>query len=131
MATKKPAATSKAAKKSSPPSGALFMDLGRGDHDPFDYDIDSLARRTVLKHPAVQKRIDKVKARLSKTVNGHSGGISAMRAEESVPAPETGGAPKDTGKLKGPAQVVSTRMPRQDKLPKPKSKSAKASKTSY
>jgi hypothetical protein len=105
------------------------MDLGRGDHDPFDYDIDSLARRTVLKHPAVQKRIDKVKARLSKTVNGHSGGISAMRAEESVPAQEAG-APKDTGKLKGPAQVVSTRMPRQDKLPKPKSK-VRGSKTSY
>jgi len=123
MATKKPA------KKSSSPAGAVFMDFER---DGLDYDIDALARRAVLKHPAVQKRIEKMKTRLSKTANGH-GGITAMRAEEPVPKMDngagTGSKANGSGKLKGPAQAVSTRMPRQDKLPKPKR--AKASKTSY
>ena len=124
MATKKPS------KKSSSPMGAVFMDFER---DGLDYDIDALARRAVLKHPAVQKRIDKMKDRLSKTANGHGkSGITAMRAEESAPkTPQVAGTgAKATGseKLKGPAQVVSTRMPRQDKAPRPK---RKGSKTSY
>ncbi|RPJ52442.1 MAG: hypothetical protein EHM21_00115 [Chloroflexi bacterium] len=123
MAAKKPS------KKSSSPMGAVFMDFER---DGLDYDIDALARRAVLKHPAVQKRIDKMKDRLSKTANGHGkSGITAMRAEEAAPkTPKNGsGTPAEIPKLKGPAQAVSTRMPRQDKLPKPKR--AKASKTSY
>lgn len=122
MAAKKPA------KKSSKPLGAVFMDFER---DGLDYDIDSLARRAVLKHPQVQKRIDKMKERLSKTANGHKG-ITAERAQEDVPKMNGAGtSAKDLGKLKGPAQVVSARMPRQDKLPTPKPTKRKGSRASY
>lgn len=126
MATKKPA------KKSSSPTGAVFMDL---EHDPLDYDIKHLARQAVLKHPAVQKRLEKMEAKLHKTANGHSkSGITAMRAEEAAPKTTSGAGTSaqanGSGKLKGPAQVVSTRMPRQDKLPKPKPK-AKGSRAAY
>ena len=121
MATKKAATP---AKKSSP-MGAVFMDFEQGG---LDYDIDALARRAVLKHPAVQKRIEKMKDKLSKTANGH-GGITAMRAEEAAPKNGGGAGTRAEGKLKGPGQTVSARMPRKGKLPKPKPR--KASKTSY
>jgi len=119
MPTKKPAKKSSSSKDV---SLAPAMDF-----DPTDYHVKELARKTVLNHPAVQKRLAKVEARLTRTVNGH-GGMTAMRAEE--PVPKTAGAAPKEPKLKGPAQTVSARMPRQDKLPKPKPKT-RGSKTSY
>ena len=120
MATKK--TTGKASK-------APAMPYEMRDFDALEYDIGHLAERAVLKHPQVQKRIEKMKQKLSKTANGHKG-ITAERAQEAEPKTNGAGISAEA-KLKGPGQVVRTRMPRQDKLPTPKVTKRKGSKTSY
>lgn len=123
MAIKKPA---KSAKKSSQPMGAS---LSAFEFDDTAYDIDRLARNAVLKHPAVQKRIESMKQKLSKHVNGHGSGVTQMPEGEGKSKAPKGSTDTAMPRLAGPAQVVSTRMPRQDKAPKPKAR--KGSRTSY
>jgi hypothetical protein len=66
-----------------------------------------------------------------KRTTAKGGLVTAMRAEEDVPKNDSGAGTRaedgGSGKLAGPAQVVSTRMSRQDKVPKPKRKASKAS----
>jgi len=106
------------------------------DFDPTDYHYDELAKKAVLAHPAVQKRIATTKKRLQDAAqvsdddmqgmamsNGGNGDVPAQgRQKAAVQVPRNVKAPmqlKDTAQVtdvtpqKAIAQVATTKMAKQ------------------